>query len=495
MSYCETSDTGVLDKHIEVIKDWPSRHTKIGTKEQVSSEIAYLPDGTQWGSLIPINFQSHMWTKLELDSPQTGEAARIQREPNANTGSTRKPVDIVADFLEQFPKLKRIITIAESEAAAVYTIQSLRGSAQDAQSILGDGFVACDMGGGTVDLISYSAAGLEPTILEESTVGSGDQCGGSFVDRGFLKWLEQRLGTEDFVKIAGCRSHETPRTSMSKKLGQMVQDFILEAKSGFSGTDTNYLRLPAPLSAIDDDEPWGISDGEIKIAAEDMQEMFEFPIRRTYDLILGQIQQTRLGGKVQPKYIIMVGGFSGSHVWSAIVRGAAAKGLEGDGRKPIKNRKCRRNYGTECMKPFDSKEHRDIDAYTCQYTGKKMAAEQMLWGLKKGQDLSTSETCHTTSRFENTFWVGDKRYFSIDLLTSDAEKSANRTSEKSVNKLATLEVNLSTVPEKEFVLMHSPSGVPYYRLKLDLEIYVDSTIEYSFTVNGKKYGTIHAKYH
>lgn len=58
-----------------------------------------------------------------------------------------------------------------------------------------------------------------------------------------------------------------------------------------------------------------------------------------------------------------------------------------------------------------------------------------------------------------------------------------------------LDVDLSTVPEKEFVLMHSPSGIPYHRLTFAVEIIVESTIEYSFTVNGIKYGSVNAKYH
>ncbi|UPX15290.1 uncharacterized protein EKO05_0005744 [Ascochyta rabiei] len=572
VSFCETSDAGALEKHIEVIKDWPSRHTKIGTKEKVPSEIAYLSDGMKWGSLIPTNAQRHMWTKLELDSPQAGEAARIQRELVANTRVTLKqPVDIVADFLEQvkghliknldtqygeelwrtlpitlvitvpavwsdaakarthqavrmagfdnssFPKLKRTITITEPEAAATYTIQSLRGSAQDEQFALGDGFIVCDMGGGTVDLISYIVAELNPTILEEATVGDGDQCGGSFVERGFLKWLERRLGTADFVKVAGCRSDEIPRTSMSKKLGQMVQDFVLEAKSGFCGTETSYLRLPTPLSAVDDDESRGISDGEIVITSEDMQEMFEFPLRRTYELILGQIQQARCSGKVQLKHLIMVGGFSESpymyekikafaklnglqairpaNAWSAVVRGAAAKGLEGDGRKHIKNRKCRRNYGTECSRPFDAKQHKEIDAYICPFSGQKKARDQMAWGLKKGQDLSTSEVSHASTTFGQHIWVGNKRHSSIELMASDADKPATRASDKTVYTLATLDVDLSMVPEREFQLMYSPSGVACHKLEFDMEISVESTIEYSLTVNGIKYGSVNAKYH
>jgi hypothetical protein len=101
--------------------------------------------------------------------------------------------------------------------------------------------------------------------LEEATIGSGSQCGGSFVERGFLKWLERRLGTTDFISIAGERSEDLPRTSLSSKLSRMVQDFVLEAKGGFSGTETNFLRLPVPLSSVADDEARGIQDGEIMI--------------------------------------------------------------------------------------------------------------------------------------------------------------------------------------------------------------------------------------
>ena len=103
--------------------------------------------------------------------------------------------------------------------------------------------------------------------MEEATIGSGDQCGGSFVERGFLKWLERRLGTTDFMSIAGERSEHLPRTSLSPKLSRMVQDFVLEAKSGFSGIETNFLRLPVPLSSVEDDEDRGIQDGEIMITA------------------------------------------------------------------------------------------------------------------------------------------------------------------------------------------------------------------------------------
>lgn len=503
MSYCETSDTKLLEKHIKVINDWPSRHTKIGTKEKVPSEIAYLPDGTQWGSLIPTNVSRYMWTKLQLDRPQDGEAAKvIQEQQLAAYFANKQPMDIVADYLTyikdhlirnldeeyqhevwstlpitlvvtvpavwsdaakdrtlqavhkagfnnvRFPLLKRTVLCTEPEAAAIYTIKTLRGSAQDQLLAVGDGFIICDMGGGTVDLITYRVAEFDPIVVEETTMGTGDQCGGSFIDRAFLRWLERRLGAADFFKLAGCRSEDVSRTSLTSKLGRLVQDFTLEAKSGFSGSETNFLRLPAPLNAIEEDEARGITDGEIVITPNDMIEMFDFPVRRIYELVLDQIVQAKRTTKVQLKFLFMVGGFSESpymyskikefaeanglktvrpaYAWSAVVRGATAKGLEGDGRPPIRNRKCRRHYGTGCIQPFISGKHREVDSFKCPHTGMKMAREQVTWHLKKGQDLSASDLPHAKASLHCTFWPHELRIVIASLWATDVDQAPNR---------------------------------------------------------------------
>ncbi|KAL6707742.1 hypothetical protein ACN47E_003863 [Coniothyrium glycines] len=575
VSYCETSDTGVLDKDIAVVKDWPSRHTKIGTKEKVPSEIAYLKDGIEWGSLIATNVQRHMWTKLELDQinlpNSTGEAAKILQELSlSGNGPPMCPVDIISDYLNEvrkhlltnldnrygpqlwrtlpitlivtvpavwsdaakdrtlqavrkagfstatFPSLKRTITTTEPEAAAIYTIQSLRGSVSDEQFGIGDGFIVCDMGGGTVDLISYRVAELEPTVLEEATVGGGDQCGGTFVDRAFLRWLERRLGSVDFLKIAGARSEDLPRTSLAPKLGRMVQDFVLEAKSGFSDNETNFLRLPVPLSAIEDDEARGICDGEIEITPNDMKEMFEFPLRRTYELLLEQMQEARRSGKVELKYVFMVGGFAESpyiyekvkifaaanglqairppNAWSAIVRGAAAKGLEGDGRPPIKNRKCRRNYGTGCSRPFVQGQHREVDSYIHEYTGVKYASNQASWLVTKGQDLSTAADVNYKVHLNQNFWPEEPRVAFFELFACDASKAPSRSNANGIYNIANLRVDLSNVPQHEFVARHSPSGRVYYCLTFDVQISIQSALEFSVVVNGTPRGTVTAKY-
>lgn len=62
---------------------------------------------------------------------------------------------------------------------------------------VGDTFVLCDAGGGTVDLITYKVSELRPTLkISEVNVGSGMLCGSTFLNRIFHKFLEDKLGKE-----------------------------------------------------------------------------------------------------------------------------------------------------------------------------------------------------------------------------------------------------------------------------------------------------------
>lgn len=116
---------------------------------------------------------------------------------------------------------------------------------------------------------------------------------------------------------------------MTAKLGRMVQDFTLEVKSGFSSSETNFLRLPAPLNAIEDDRARGIIDREIMISPKDIVEMFEFPIRRVYELVLAQILQARRLKQAEIKYLFMVSGFSESpYMYSKLKAYAKANRLK-----------------------------------------------------------------------------------------------------------------------------------------------------------------------
>jgi hypothetical protein len=76
----------------------------------------------------------------------------------------------------------------------MYTIQGL-----DPRTLkIGDSFVLCDAGGGTVDLISYTITKISPSLeIKEAAAGSGALCGSTFLNRRFGEFLTSKLGREE----------------------------------------------------------------------------------------------------------------------------------------------------------------------------------------------------------------------------------------------------------------------------------------------------------
>ena len=89
---------------------------------------------------------------------------------------------------------KDLQIISEPEAAAIYALHAM-----DPHSIqVGDSFVLCDAGGGTVDLISYTVTALKPILkVREAASGSGRLCGSTFLNRIFQKYLIEKLSLND----------------------------------------------------------------------------------------------------------------------------------------------------------------------------------------------------------------------------------------------------------------------------------------------------------
>ena len=81
--------------------------------------------------------------------------------------------------------------ITEPEAAALYALDAMRP--HDLK--IGNTFVLCDAGGGTVDLITYTVSALKPILkVSEATPGTGSMCGASFLNRKFQEFMESKFG-------------------------------------------------------------------------------------------------------------------------------------------------------------------------------------------------------------------------------------------------------------------------------------------------------------
>ena len=83
--------------------------------------------------------------------------------------------------------------ISEPEAAALYALDAM-----DPHNLkVGNTFVLCDAGGGTVDLVTYTLSALKPILkLSEATPGTGSLCGASFLNRKFQEFMESRFGSQ-----------------------------------------------------------------------------------------------------------------------------------------------------------------------------------------------------------------------------------------------------------------------------------------------------------
>ena len=200
----------------------------------------------KWGYQIPVSSQRHRFFKLQLDPSQPRHLLALDEsllDRRAATPAYNLPIDkMVTDFLlvlrkqveevlgSKIPQsalkstpISYCMTVpavwteaaqartrhcaelaglndngdlqmtSEPEAAAVYTL-----SAMDHHKLeIGDTFVLCDAGGGTVDLISYEILGLRPVLeLKEKAPGFGGLCGSKFINERFAKLLIDRFGKE-----------------------------------------------------------------------------------------------------------------------------------------------------------------------------------------------------------------------------------------------------------------------------------------------------------
>lgn len=137
-----------------------------------------------------------------------------------------------------------ISLVTEPEAAAVYTLKGMTEGANKDDVRVGDHFVMCDAGGGTVDLISYKITQTSPAFrIEEAAVGSGDKCGATYVDREFLSWLETWIGSDNYKAIPAFKTRH----------GSQMMNTFETLKQYFSGEEDGIdITLPRECGIVDD---------------------------------------------------------------------------------------------------------------------------------------------------------------------------------------------------------------------------------------------------
>ncbi|KAF2463990.1 actin-like ATPase domain-containing protein [Lindgomyces ingoldianus] len=455
--------------------------------------------------------REHVWKDLES---QYGEALLSSMEKEvvvtvpAVWSERAKDQTLKAVIEAKFPAAK-LMMVTEPEAAAIYSLKEMQEGAKRDDVQVGDNFVLCDAGGGTVDLISYTITQIQPVFeIEEAAIGSGDKCGATYVDKEFLSWLERWIGKDAYELIP---AEKTRHGSQMMNAFEMV-------KHTFMGDDSdNEIRLPRECG-IEDDEERNIDDQVLTLDAEQMREIFDPCINRTLELIDGQIASVLRKGRNKPKMVIIVGGFGKNPYlfkkiteyciqrgivarkptfpWSAVARGAVCRGLEGPLTGLVAVRLARKHYGTPVCTPYKPGIHNAADMYVDEFTGSKYAKGQMRWIVDKGERLPESSPKKVSIECSCTFKKSEDREFGAILVGCDADAAPARYAHETAYNICRVRADLSTVPESKFARARSGLGAEEFLIaefKLQATL-CGGNIDWKFIFDGKEYGTVSVSY-
>ena len=297
--------------------------------------------------------------------------------------------------------------ISEPEAAAVYTLKAIQPNHLSA----GDNFIVCDAGGGTVDLIAYKIISMRPLRVEESAVGTGGLCGSAFLNYRFEEHVKERLGASRFEQL---------KTKKAKSWQMGLKYWEEDIKRNFN--EAEHAEVNVPIPGLPDDEEAGLDSGFLSLTADQVKEIFEPVVKEVCDLVQGQVDVIRQRGSIVSG-IVLVGGFGQSNylftrlkthfntnapppyserpthaqtlamdvhgslevmqpvnAWTAVVRGAVVRGLEGS---MVVSRKARMHYGTSYATVYDEDKHRVSERYWSPLWERWMVSDRMQWHIAK----------------------------------------------------------------------------------------------------------------
>ncbi|KAK4214464.1 hypothetical protein QBC37DRAFT_149989 [Rhypophila decipiens] len=562
---------------IEIIKNWPGGNGI--TSDKVPTEISYeLPSSTssgggssstptvKWGFQFKPEESRLRCIKLFLDRSQKLPFYVSPLETAAQLKRFNKTVvDAVSDYLTQIhkhtmstltrrygesfmasTKVDFVLTcpavwsdaaknttlqaaeragmgtksaiqmISEPEAAAIYTLKAI----QPNHLKVGDNFIVCDGGGGTVDLIAYKIVSLKPIRVEESAVGTGGLCGSAFLNYRFEEFVRTRLGASRFDEM---------KVKKGKTWQMGLRYFEEFVKRNFNEDEHQEINIPFP--GLPDDEEVGLDSGFLVMTAAQIKEIFEPVIKEVCDLVQGQVDTLRAkGGTVSG--IILVGGFGQSdylyqrlkghfssaapppyterpthatanaldegtsievmqpvYAWTAVVRGAVLRGLEGN---MVISRKARMHYGTSYATVYDENKHSVSERYWSPLWERWMVSDRMQWHIAKGEAISpmTPISFHYTRNFR----PGQSLVVTDDLIACEADEPPHAYT-SDLQHVCTLTTDLNAVPRSLFTRLTTTRGVEFDNLDFTLEMIVDSAgLGFELKVDGVRYGRVDAKY-
>lgn len=178
------------------------------------------------------------------------------------------------------------------------------------------------------------------------------------------------------------------------------------------------------------------------------------------------------------------------YAWTAVVRGAVLRGLEGN---MVISRKARMHYGTSYATVYDEEKHSVSERYWSPLWERWMVSDRMQWHIAKGEAISPSTPI--SFHYTRNFRPGQSLMVTDDLIACPAdEPPAAYTRE--LSNVCTLTTDLNAVPRSLFTRLTTTRGVEFDNLDFTLEMIVDSAgLGFELKVDGVRYGRVEAEFH
>ncbi|KAL8887793.1 MAG: hypothetical protein Q9215_004678 [Flavoplaca cf. flavocitrina] len=412
--------------------------------------------------------------------------------------------------------------IKEPEAAALYTLHML----QDKALSIGDAFVLCDAGGGTVDLISYEITALAPRLeLKELVTGKGGMAGSLGLNKRFAQAVKNIVGEDQYF-------HLRKETGFEQAMNQ----FDKNIKTAFRGDLDEDYYVNFPMANLIDDHAYRLMANCWNMKGDDVKKIFQPLITDIERMVEDQVNLVRVKrlNEGHPKAneikaIFLVGGFGSSEylkqclqtshpaiqviqpndAWSAIVkycstylkkfsllisfRGAVLSQLPQEA--AITSTVATKHYGVSANAAYDRREDAGQEVIIDKYTGKKQVSK-MTWYINRGEDmLRDQKMVFSFYRSLPEDHAPSRLIFTDDLLECSLDQAIKYPKKGITSTNCKLTADLSAVNRNHFHSKVAIDGTPYVDVDYDLVVSTKTAMmKFSLEVDGEEMGSIEANY-
>lgn len=181
------------------------------------------------------------------------------------------------------------------------------------------------------------------------------------------------------------------------------------------------------------------------------------------------------------------------NAWTAVVRGAVLRNLEGS---IVSQRRSRYNYGIRVNQPFIPAIHPASSRYWDDLQELYCASKTMQWYVKKDTEVNENRVISIPCGHD---WQGhihptDQKLRNKISLYANVASTAPVMYDAANSKLVcTMHADLTSVPRENFVKTTNSKGRKYLTLSFNLNVCIDSAhLAFSLEVGGNSYGSVKA---